>query len=102
MDKCILCEDSPAEERKYFLEKEAICTFHYCQYLEILIEEIKKNVTSREKASAYRICLMDLKPKPFSKEEKSAFLKKVQNSNAKAREESRKAHKYSNNNNIGL
>ena len=75
MDKCILCADT-AQVRKYFFKEEPLCTMHYAEYLEVLIEEKKSTVTSNEASSAFEKYKLTLEPTPLSESERTEKLKK--------------------------
>ena len=92
MDKCILCADT-AQVRKYFFKEEPLCTMHYAEYLEVLIEEKKSTVTSNEASSAFEKYKLTLEPTPLSESERTEKLKKERavEEQAKRDEEKNKA-----------
>jgi hypothetical protein len=92
MDKCILCADT-AQERKYFFKEQPLCTMHYAEYLEVLIEEKKSNVTSSEAKSAFNRYKSKLEPTPLSETARAEKVKKEREAREKAEreEEKRKA-----------
>lgn len=90
--KCILCADR-AQERKYYFEKEPLCTMHYSEYQDVLIEEIKSTVTSSEVSSAFSRYKLTLEPTPLSESERAEKVKKEHKAreNTKIEEEKKKA-----------
>jgi len=92
MDKCILCADT-ARTRKYFFKKQPLCTMHYSEYLEVLIEEKKSKVTSSEASSAFDKYKLTLEPTPLSESARAEKVKKEREvkENAKREEEKKKA-----------
>lgn len=101
MKQCILCDDH-ALERKYFLKNELLCTWHYCEYLEVLIGNIKNKVTSKEIYSAFDRYKIVMEPKPLSENEKAEFLKKISEANAKARLDNKKYRSHPSSPKMGM
>lgn len=91
MDKCILCADT-AQTRKYFFKEQPLCTMHYSEYLEVLIEEKKSKVTSSEASSAFDKYKLTLEPTPLSESARAEKVKKEREvkENAKREEEKKK------------
>ena len=75
MDKCILCADI-AQVRKYFFKEKPLCTMHYAEYLEVLIEEKNSDITSSEASSAFNRYRLTLEPTPLSESERANKLKR--------------------------
>lgn len=88
--KCILCADT-AKERKYYFEKEPLCTMHYSEYQDVLIEELMGTVSSSDASSAFEKYKLTLEPTPLSESERAEKVKKDLEAKEKAeREEKRK------------
>jgi len=75
MEKCILCADS-ARERKYFFKEEPLCTMHYAEYLEFLIEEKGHTITVDDASSAFNKYKLTLEPTPLSEGQRAEKAKK--------------------------
>ena len=92
MEKCILCADL-AQERKYFFKEEPLCTLHYAEYLEFLIEEKGYTITADDASSAFSKYKLTLEPTPLSERARAekARIKREK----KAQEESEKKKKKS-------
>lgn len=89
MDKCILCADT-ARTRKYFFKEQPLCTIHYSEYLEVLIEEKKSNVTSSEAKSAFNRYKLTLEPTPLSESERAEKVKKEREAREQTEKEEEK------------
>ena len=89
MSKCILCADV-ARTRKYFFKDKPLCTMHYAEYLEVLIEEKKSNVTSSEAKSAFSRYKLKLEPTPLSESARAEKVKKEREAREKAEREEEK------------
>jgi len=87
--ECILCADT-AQERKYFFKEKPLCTMHYAEYLEVLLEEKKSNVTSSEAKSAFSRYKLTLEPTPLSESARAEKVKKEQEVKEKAEREEKK------------
>lgn len=70
MKKCILCADS-AQERKYFFKEKPLCTLHYAEYLEFLIEEKRHTITADDASSAFSKYKLTLEPTPLSESQRA-------------------------------
>jgi len=90
--KCILCADL-AQARKYFFDDKPLCTMHYAEYLEFLIEEKEQIITLSDASSAFSKYKMTLEPTPLSERARAEKAKKEREK--KAREESKKKKKAS-------
>jgi len=89
MDKCILCADT-ARTRKYFFKEQPLCTMHYSEYLEVLIEEKKSKVTSSEASSAFNKYKLTLEATPLSESERAEKVKKEREAREEAEREEEK------------
>ena len=87
--ECILCADT-AQERKYFFKEKPLCTMHYAEYLEVLLEEKKSNVTSSEAKSAFDKYKLTLEPTPLSESARAEKVKKEQEVKEKTEREEKK------------
>lgn len=75
MNKCILCKDT-ARERKYFFKGKQLCSMHYAEYLEVLIEDKEHSITSDDASSSFNKYKLTLEPRPLSENEREEKLKK--------------------------
>jgi len=75
MKRCILCADA-ARERKYFFKEEPLCTLHYAEYLEFLIEEKEHTITADDASSAFNKYKLTLEPTPLSESQRTEKAKK--------------------------
>ncbi len=89
MGKCILCADV-AQERKYFFKEKPLCTMHYAEYLEVLLEEKKSNVTSSEAKSAFNRYKLTLEPAPLSETARAEKVKKEREAKEQAKKDEEK------------
>lgn len=90
--ECILCADT-AQERKYFFKEQPLCTMHYSEYLEVLIEEKKHTITGDDASSAFEKYKLTLEPTPLSESARAEKVKKEREAKetAKREEEKKKA-----------
>jgi hypothetical protein len=85
MNKCILCGDT-ARERKYFFKSKPLCSMHYAEYLEFLIDDKGYDITSDNSSNAFNKYKLSLEPQPLSESERENKEKREQ----EAREEEKK------------
>ena len=62
--KCILCADM-AQERKYFFKGKPLCSMHYAEYLEVLIESSDSVFTGDDAFNAFYDYRQTLEPTPL-------------------------------------
>ena len=79
-----------ARERKYYFEKEPLCTMHYSEYQDVLIGEIKTTVTSSEASSAFNKYKLTLEPTPLSESARAEKVKKEREAREKSEREEEK------------
>jgi len=70
-----LCADI-AQERKYFFEGEPLCSMHYSEYLEVMIEEKEYTFTVDDADSAFNKYKLTLEPTPLSESARAEKVKK--------------------------
>jgi hypothetical protein len=70
MKKCILCGDT-AQTRKYFFKEKPLCSMHYAEYLEVLIEDKEHTITADDATSAFSKYKLTLEPTPLSESERA-------------------------------
>ena len=87
MEKCILCADA-ARERKYFFKEEPLCTMHYSEYLEFLIEEKGHRITVDDASSAFSKYKLTLEPTPLSERARAEKIEKEREKREKEKKES--------------
>ena len=75
MKKCILCGDT-AQTRKYFFEEKPLCSMHYAEYLEVLIEDKEQTITTDDASSAFNKYKLTLEPTPLSESQRAEKAKK--------------------------
>ena len=76
--ECILCADM-AQERKYFFKGKPLCSMHYAEYLEVLIESSDIVVTGDDAFNAFYEYRQTLEPAPLNeihRREKKEKMKK--------------------------
>ena len=92
MEKCILCADI-ARTRKYFFKEQPLCTMHYAEYLDVMIEDKEYTITSDDASSAFSKYKLTLEPTPLSESARAEKVKKEREAkeNSKREEEKKKA-----------
>ena len=73
--ECILCADI-AQERKYFFMGKPLCTMHYAEYLEVLIESLECTFGGSDAANAFNEYRQTLEPVPLSEMQRVEEAKK--------------------------
>ena len=73
--ECILCADM-AQERKYFFMGKPLCTMHYAEYLEVLIESLECTFGGADAANAFHEYRQTLEPVPLSETQRVEEVKK--------------------------
>jgi hypothetical protein len=86
MKKCILCADL-AQVRKYFFNDKPLCTMHYAEYLEFLIEEKDHPITADDASAAFSKYKLTLEPTPLSERARAEKVKKEREDRAQAERE---------------
>jgi len=89
MSKCILCADV-ARIRKYFFKDKPLCTMHYAEYLDVMIEDKEYPITSEDASSAFNRYKLTLEPTPLSESERVEKVKKDLEAKEKAEREEEK------------
>lgn len=84
MNKCILCTDV-AEERKYFFKAKPLCTMHYAEYMEFLVDEMENKVTEEDASTAFNSYKLTLEPRPLTAKERADKVKKEEERLAEAK-----------------
>ena len=73
--ECILCADM-AQERKYFFMGKPLCTMHYAEYLEVLIESLDCSFGGADASNAFYEYRQTLEPVPLSEMQRVEEVKK--------------------------
>lgn len=89
MSKCILCADT-ARTRKYFFKDKPLCTMHYAEYLDVMIEDKEYTITSDDASSAFAKYKLTLEPTPLSESSRAEKVKKEHEAREKAEREEEK------------
>jgi len=92
MGKCILCADT-AQTRKYFFKDKPLCTMHYAEYLDVMIEDKEYTITGDDASSAFSKYKLTLEPTPLSESARAEKVKKEREAREEAeREENRSSY----------